>query len=221
MYRYLMFSILLLFTSCSQISVKPEVGKVYKMSLYMSSGSKTGIGTLVLPRQDSYQIYIETDARIDLLTFRSCSREILVQDPSQGLSHKKFTIKYTPNEIESNGVCQSEISALNKEGSNALGFIDYEDPETTLPAESICGELTERTTGVSICSARAGLIEKIKFGVEVMARPTNCKLDKERGTEFTYAMPDGRCVIAFVEIAKPNRIHRLTLIGYQDVLIGL
>lgn len=218
MYRYLF---LLMIIGCSQVSIKPEINKFYKMDLYIYSEEKSGIGTLVLPRRSNYSIYIESDGKINLLTFRTCSREISIQDPRQGLSRKKFTIDYKPNEIEQAGMCQTEVMALNIEGKNSLGFIDFEDLSTTLHAINICGGVTELTGGVSICQERENMIEKIKFDVEVMAMPNNCKLDAERGTEFTYVMPRGRCVIAFVETRLPHRTHRHTLLGYESQLLSL
>jgi hypothetical protein len=213
--------VIFMFSSCAKVSTIPTIDKVYKMDLFMSSGAQEGMGTLMLPRQDSYAIQVESDGKINLLTFRTCSREISVQDPRQGLSRKRFTIKYTPNEVERSGVCQSEVMALNIGGQNSLGFIDYQDADTTLPAENICGGITEKTIGVSICQEREGMLEKIKFDVEVMADPTDCILDKTRGREFTYSIKRGRCIMAFIEVKKPNRVHRLTTLGYQELLMSL
>lgn len=210
-----------LFSACTTVSTKPNPSKSYKMDLYMESDDRSGNGTLVLPKKDDYSIYLEADAKINYLVFRTCSREITVEDPRSGLSRKKFTIRYTPNEIEREGVCPSEVMALNINGQNGVGFIEYEDPQTTLHATNICGGVTELVNGVSICQERVNMVEKIKFDVEVMTSSLCCKLDKESGVEFTYSVPLGKCTIAFIEKKSPNRIHRHVVIGYEEQLITL
>jgi len=217
----LILLLLLSLFSCSNINTKQDLSKVYKKDLYMSEGKREGTGVLVLPKQDNYSIFVESDGKINLLTFRTCSREIIIKDPRQGLSRKKFTIKYAPNEVEKSGICQTEISALSIENENSYGFIDYEDAQATLPAVNVCGGVTESTGGVSICQERQGMIEKIKFNTVVVAAPTGCELDKREGLEFIYSVKNGICIVAFYEKKSPHRIHRLTILGHQDQLLSL
>jgi hypothetical protein len=205
-----------LVVACSQVVVNQDAKKFYKLMLPITSGSKQGIGTIVLPKQDSYTISVETPSKSDYISFRTCSRELVVTDQSQ----KRFIIKYTPNVIESAGTCPAEISVLNVNGQNAMGYIDFQD-NSDLNAIITCGSYQYMEQSAGICQERQGLIEKVTFGTEVIARPTCVKLDKEKGMEFTFVMPLGICPVMFLETGPRHRTFRLTLRGYEQILMSI
>ena len=205
--------------SCSAIHDIPDATKNYYMDLYITSDDYSGIGMLVLPKQPAYTIQIETDEKVDAIYFRTCSREIIKENPKRGVISKKYTIVYSPNEVELQGNCSATISTYNENGYYAVGFIDFESDDRTLPATNICENLTQKTTGVSVCQTRASSIERIVFENEVLAEyEAGCELPSKEGKEFTYQIGKGTCIYTFVERRSPNRIHRLTTYGYQDFL---
>lgn len=222
--RIITIVIFIIFASCSQITTKIEPGKNYKLDISMSnkpSGDQYfGEGMLVLPKKSLYTILFETESKISLISFRTCSREVIAEDPSVGLNRKKYQINYSPNEIERAEACPTVVSAFSDTGLYSVGYIDYEDDNTTLPAENICGGKVEKTRGVSVCQERVSSIERIRFDTEVITSPDpGCELQNNRGKEFTYKIKGNYCIYAFMEVASPNRIHRLTTYGYNDVLI--
>ena len=207
----------LLIANCST-RVVPDLNKNYYMDMYMISDKVSGIGMLVLPIQETYSLKLYTGEKVDAIYMRTCSREIIKEDPRRGIARKEYVITYSPNEIEKLGACSATITAYNEKGYYGNGFLEFEDNNTTLPATNICENLTTRTKGVSVCQSRVSLLEKIKFDVEVMADPDKgCELDNTRGREFIYSIKAGFCNIEFIEIKPPNRGHRLVTFGYESI----
>ena len=101
--------------------------------------------------------------------------------------------------------------------------MDFETPEAKLPAVVSCNGSEYNSRGVTVCQSKKGLTQLITFPVEVEVDPPgNCPLRKTpgkiSGKIFKYKIPRGRCVFAFKEKAG-ERIHRLTTLGYEDILI--
>lgn len=213
--------------SCSTVQTKIDSNKNYKLDIWISNKASgpqyEAEGMIVLPRKSLYTIYFEADAKINYISFRTCSREIVQTDPSVGINRKKYMINYSPNEIESSGDCPTMVSAFNKDGMMSVGFISYEDPRFTLPAINICGENTSETKGSSVCQSRVSSIEKIKFDVEVMTDPdSECEIESgNRGKEFTYKIKKGFCPYIFIETKGAQRMHKLDVYGYEDVQLRL
>lgn len=189
------------------------------MDIFIKNKEYEGLGVLVLPKKDLYTIEFETDAKISMISFRSCSRTVMANDPRVGLNRKKYSINYRPNEVESEGACSVTITSLNKDNSFNVGFIDFEDPKTVLAATNVCGGSSEKTNGVSICQEKVSSMERIKFEDEVMTSPDfGCDIDKTEGYEFNYKVSNGICIYVFVSKKDPTKVHRHTVIGYQEAM---
>jgi hypothetical protein len=207
--------------SCSSTPQKLDVNKNYKMDLFVQNKEISFIGMGVLKSKDLYTIEFEADEKIDLLSFRTCSRETIVEDPRRGLSRKKYLINYRPNEIEREGNCPAVISTFNDKLFYSVSFIDFEDSMTTLPAEIICGAKTEQANGVSTCQERSSSITRIKFDTEVLTSPDfGCEIESgNKGKIFEFRVKPGFCVYAFISKEDPSKRHRLTVYGYTDFQI--
>lgn len=217
---FLIIFMLMIVNGCSEIQTKIEVGKKYKMDIWMVNKEYSGLGVLVLPKKPLYTISFESSGKLSLFIFRTCSREIAIENARRGLDKYETLINYKPNEIEERGACPAEIGAYDEKGRHAWGFIDFEDTSTTLPATVICGQNTSVSGGVSACQEREGLLQKIKFEVPVVVSPDpGCEIGKEEGTEFEFPIRLGHCVYAFREKNKPYRVHRANMYGYEDIII--
>ena len=214
--------VLITLTSCaSQSSL--EAKKTYKMEMFLQEGDSEAIGMLALDRKKSYDIYMTGEERMALLSFRSCSREVLIENPASWRNKKRFYYKYIPNEVERGPSCPVIISAINKDGFFASGMIDFIDETTSLPATNICGEYTEKTKGVNVCESRKESMQRIIFDVEVAVVPTEgCDFPgSKRGLELNYRNKVGECTYGFVEVKPPYRKARLTTHGYDDIQVKL
>lgn len=208
---------------CSQTETSLDPKKNYKMELYFEHGKQFGTGMIALPKQKEYDITMIAEDKINYLSFRSCSREVVVENPKSWMNRKKFIYHYVPNQLESDGACPAMITAINKTGMANLGFIDFADDVSVLPAKNICGEITENTIGVNVCQERIDGLEKIIFPVEVQASPDpGCTFETPlKGTEFIYKIKKGYCVFTFIETKPPGRLARLITFGYDDIQMKL
>lgn len=208
--------------SCSKLQLGKDVTKKYKLDLLIKHDKLERVGMIALPIKKEYELEFEASDKIDVLTFRTCSRELVVENPRVILNRKKYKFTYIPNEIERGESCDAEISVYNANEMHSVGYIAFSDSLTTLPAKSICGQYTELNEGLSVCQERASSMEKIVFGVEVIvSADEGCELEKNRGKEFDYQVSKGYCLYDFMEVSPPNRVHRLITYGYEDIQIKL
>lgn len=214
--------ILLHFQSCASPQIPNDPNKIYKMDADVATKEFSANGMLAVTTiKPLYTIEVNTSDKISFISLRTCSRETTSSDPGTILNRKKYVVNYAPNEIERAGACPVLISAFNEKGTYSVGFIDFIDPSTTLPAESVCGAITSSSNGISVCQERVSSMELIRFPVEVMTSPEKgCEMTSpNRGKEFTYRVKKGFCTYPFIEVEEPHRIHRLTVFGYESAQV--
>jgi hypothetical protein len=184
----------------------------------VSVNGLSGSGTLVAPLADSYKITAtnETDSR--LIIIESCHREHIIDG-----AKSRIEFEYRPvKNLESSGYCPLRIGSYDqKRGRHYWTFIDFESKETTLPAIIRCSGSETKSNGVSICQSRAGLVQEIEFESPVVfSPPTNCSKNiSGNDRSFRFEMSPRECVYNFIERAEPHREHRLTSIGYEQILM--
>lgn len=211
---------ILIASSCSTVTQEIQVGKNYKMDVWIKTKEVDKYGMAVLPKKPEQKITIEAWGKLTLFVFRTCSREIAIENARTGFDKYEALITYKLNEVEASGACPAEISAYNDKGRHSFGFIDFEDESTTLPATVICGGTTTDFGGVSVCQERQGLIQKIKFPTTVVVSPDpGCAIGKIEGSEFEFPINAGHCTYAFMERQKPYRFHRANFYGFSEILI--
>ena len=207
----------------------PQAGVIFKYDIKGTINGAAFNGVGVVPYAPNYDMKIISTVDVDLLSVTSCHRDFTVESaievgwfqPKRGYSYN-----YAPARgLEDVGSCLVRFGAYNKaKGQNAWGIVDFETPDTDLPAENVCDDQDETTNGVSICQSRAGLLQKIIFETPVrqsvkFLNPKCVIKPPADGKNWTYETPLGECVIAFGETVPPYRIHRHTTIGFTDVQI--
>jgi hypothetical protein len=219
-------SLLILLTCCSSTQT-PIATTNYRldMSITDKDSSYAYSGITVLPKRSTYNFLFTSTGKLDLFTFRTCSREIAIENARRGIHTSQVLLSYTPNLIELSGACPIEVIGLSESKKDSWGFIDFEDTSTTLPATIICGENVISSKGVSACQGRAGLLEQIAFANDVMVSPRkNCDDIKSEnnnfvGKVFNFKISNGHCVYEFVQVSDPTKVHRLNTYGYTDILL--
>lgn len=226
-----LFVTCLLLTSCA--SLNPSVPSLQSKDVaynYDLKGTVNGVefdGVGVIPAASIYTMAITSRVDVDLLTISSCHHDFHQESAIQvgWLKPKRsFTYNYTPNPDIENTSCLVRIGSYNKaQQQNAWGIIDFETPDSTLPATNLCNGQTILSNGVSICQARTSSIQELKFPtpVEMSTRvKAGCTMptpvDK---MTWLYEQPAGECVIYFRELTGSKRLHRHTTIGYDQILI--
>lgn len=195
----------------------------------------SGEGVLVVPKADSYYFEVEARGDLDLFILTSCNRD-WIKEKGWHVSYKKRFLGwgkrkiedkrkveffYTPDEIEKNGTCPVWLGGFEEsKGRHSWGFVDFKSDTETLDAKVFCNGETLNEKGVSICQSRKGLIQGIRFETEVVVAPDpECDLGSNRGTYFEFPISRGECTYIFRTIKKPREEHRLTTIGYENILI--
>ena len=233
-------SLILVVSGCTGAQVGPgpsglglsDEKAIYKFDLPVfieSSGFWTD-GFAVLPKTKAVSLVIESQASIDLLTIDTCHRsEAFPAALTAGWLSPKKKLKYvyTPNQVEQ-GFCTLRIGTYTKSESPtnvvARAFFDFSDPDpkVSLPARNLCSGKDEATLGVSVCQARAGLIQVLSFPVEVkLAKeglPDRCSLSPPPDQRsWTYRISRDECTYRFMEVSSPHRVHRHSTVGYDKV----
>lgn len=244
MFKVIIFWVtIVFFFGCSSVQgplQTPNPNAVYRYDLQISIGSQTinGVGVIkasddgdagLSTENESYQMKIDSKVDVDLFTVTSCHRDFSVESAiNVNWLKKKRSYGYTYNPapgIEDVGSCLVRIGSYNKDkGANAWAIIDFETPEATLTATNYCDGSKEESRGVSICQSRKGLTQILQFSVPVDQAQESidpkCRISHPQdGMNWKYSIAQGECVMAFMESAKPHRIHRHTTVGYSDILI--
>lgn len=229
----LILCFVLTFVSCSQNNFESVSAEVfYKRDMILEVNGVKGEGVVVAPLSPSISFYVIARGDLDLFTFTTCHREETAEDAgnvssSQGSWIFKRTITkkrevkstFSPTPIEAEGGCPILLGGYEQEkGRHSWGFVDFETPDAVLPATLSCNGSVIKSKGVSICQARAGLIQSIKFENQVKVSPEpGCELGKAAGDFFEFPISKGQCVYAFMDAEA--KVHRLTTLGYEQILI--
>lgn len=179
------------------------------------------MGMAAVPHADKYVIQVTTPDAPDLVVITTCHREVTL--PKQ---RDRFEYIFYPNLIESRGYCPIFISAYSAKTWLTQGFIDIQDPLTDVPASLSCNGEFSKSTGVSVCQSRIGLMEEISFDREmVVGHSAKCQDPIPRlsgggnsGYVWDFTMSEGNCVWKFFDKKDPTKTHRLNSFGYNQFL---
>lgn len=211
--------------SCSTIPA-PELKNniTYKHDIQLEVNGQKGTGFLIVQPAEIYKVKLKAKARIDLLSFINCHRDITRQAAYEdnGLfSGKKVAkleiFKNSPIETE---YCPYNIVAYDIKGRHSFGLIDFYDENFTLAAKHNCNGSNFTAKGVSVCQGFHGTYQEINLPERsrIKTNKLECKLNLEDSEHFRYEIKKGVCVYA-IRGLKSNKYHRLTTIGYEKIII--
>jgi len=208
------------FLSCAGAQ-KTERAPLYRYKadiLFEINGLKSS-GMVVVPLTDLVKIKMRSKARLDLLMISSCHRTYTIEKVDEGWfggAAKEFVYEYRPTEIEKSGFCPVYFQAFDKNGITAWGMLAFKTTET-LKATLQCSGTVSENVGVSICQAKSGLTQGIKFS----QRPKfigndKCEIKESGLNAFEVRANSGFCNATFM---LNKEIHRLVLLGFDEVLV--
>lgn len=228
-------AIVLAFIFLSSCATTPAhvAGKIYPRTLPMTVNGKEAIGTHVVDRASSYKIKVPVPENADVVRLYTCHRESILYERERrggifgtgveiklpgskpkGPTEHEFTIA-PPLDMENDGYCPINVEILNVDGMNYYGLIDVRNE--TLPAFLACNGSLYPAVGVSLCQARVGLVQRIRFDVPVAAKviSDNCELPvAQDDRNFDIPVNVETCVYLF---SSGSKHHRLTTFGYTDL----
>lgn len=204
----------------------PEI--YYKRDMSIKFEDLKREGTLVLPLRDKYELELKSQGKLDLFTFTTCHRLHTQEDAGGFWTPREVRYVYKPDPpMESTYACPIQVAGYAETGAHSWGFVDLETKDTVLPAKIKCNGEAYNSNGVTICQSKMGLLQAIEFDVEVVFSPEaqtiefckNIKFTTKDNKEFIYEIPRRECVYNFMEKNEPHREHRLTTIGFEQIII--
>lgn len=208
--------VLFILTSCTEVDSLTKQEGVIRTDLRFTVNDSNITGSGVVKRQTSYNIKIELPSKTKYLFITTCHREPeIVENPPS-----PYTYKYTPVwDVEFSSSCLFTVTALTDRAKPHYGVIDFTADETAT-AKVYCNGITYMSTsGASLCEARAGLIQMLRFdnktGVfhkDYCPAPTS-----DDGIYFKYKIAAGLCIYRFKSV--DGKVHRHTTRGYTELPI--
>lgn len=211
-------------TSCSLVSQKLDANKFYKRDIYLTINGVPYDGIAVPQKAPSYKIKVRARGVIDLITVRSCHREITYEEPSKGWfsSGKTFEFEYKPIAgIEDGKGCLLDIGTFEKiKGRHGWALVAFESDQENVTALLKCNGERRGARNVSICQARQGTIQQIRFDHRMKVSPDGekCSVMKTKDEmNYQYIMPLGECLYYFCD--QLGYCHQHITVGYEDLLV--
>lgn len=206
--------IVLMISSCSQTLL--DAKKTYKKTLQFEVDGDEAKGTYSAKKKNSYHLEIYVPQKPNFVKLTSCHQEKIFTRPG-----KEIEFDYKPDlDIEAGELpCPLEISALEVNGKNQWGLIDFKLTSETLSARVQCNGVSYPAKSSFICQSRAGLIQSVEFESEVSNySPKDCgTIESKQGKKFYLKLPEGNCFYLFSDL-KGN-LFRLVTFGYNEVLL--
>ena len=195
-------------------------GFIYKRDMRVCFGDRCATGVLVAPKMDIYQFKVEAFGDLDLFTMSSCHREETTTEHKGKwiFENRKVEGQYVPEPKIESGYCPLYIGGYDKKGRHSWAFVDFETEEKPLNGRLYCNGQMALPQGVSVCQSRAGLLQAIEFAETVTVGKNRCGVSTDGTTNrVEMVMPKGECVVVF--FGSEGRRHRLTLIGYDQIIV--
>lgn len=231
MIRLLFLSLILSACASSTVNMPGSTSK-FRHTLRGDINGTEFIGTAIIPlsEDNKYLLHVTSDVDVEKIIITTCHRDWdsktkAIQKPGFLKPGKDFIFEYEMSHgIEDWGTCLLKIGAYNESGEpQEQALLDFETPESTLPAFNKCDGVAYQTNGVSICESKAGLDQEIDFDVPVWISPSTspqCKpIQPKDGKHWLYVLPAEECVVYFDEQAPPHRKHRHTFTGYVGIQV--
>ncbi len=220
------FLLLLVLLGCTpkEVADIASTDVFYRRDVRITLGDRVWTGVAVLPQQSLYRLSLEFAGNLDLFTFTDCHAQWTKEKAGTGGifgPKNEVDFNYRPSFADET-YCPVELGGYEAiKGRHAWGFIDFKTSIETAPADLECNGERQSNIGVSVCQSLTGLIQRVTFlePMEVVP-PEGCGLPiSDDQKTFEFPMNAGRCVYAFLEYEGNHRIHRLTTLGYDKILI--
>lgn len=231
--------LLFLFSCGSAQKILPKLSpdSFYKRDMIVTINGETFEGVGVTKEADKYDFHVEARGDLDMFIMTSCHKEETkerawnvkkkIRSGLFGWGSKKIDLKrevkftFHPNSIERDGDCTIGFGGYeaSAKGRHSWAFVDFESEKYKLPAKVNCNGREIKSSGTTVCQARQGLIQDIEFNEETIVADNNsCGIVVNKSKKYEFAVPLRKCVAIFMGV-QSKKIHKLTLVGYEKILI--
>ena len=197
----------------------------------------------------THQMVVQSAIAVDYFTVQSCHRSQqfnnIITEPwytwLTGTKSQGFSWTYTEAPtIEDTGDCPLRFCAFSSTVGSppvACAVVDFKNMKYSLPGTNICNGASGATSGTAMCHTQTGLEERYQFAAPVVVAPEvsdptgktapywipgQCvgSFVNNDNTLWQYTVPQDECTVIFLEVAKPHRRAKLTVIPYTQALYG-
>lgn len=221
------------FLGCSSALVRPEMDPstnyqrdiIFHVSMFKAGKWSpeyliNGMG--VMPEADSYKIKVLPPGKADMITVTSCHREDkFANPPKDGTFKNTYTFQIDLVQgLESKRTCPIDVGVYEKvAGRNGWATLAIETTREKTHALTKCNGRVKQYHGVSVCQAKAGLIQKYEFKTPVVVSAIpGCDIKQANDDlNFEFQMPAGSCTVYFVERNNPDNFHQANLFGFDTI----
>lgn len=210
---------------CSSVDQILTPGVFYRRDLKLSIDGQDYDGVGVLSERPRYEIVLTPRQDIDALLIKTCHRTLVFEKISGGgwFGAGKFRYTYEPiPNLESGRVCPLRVEAFNAAKSkHAWSYLDTASSRYEVTGTSVCNGASQRFTGVALCQAGKGLVQKISFDKPVRFAPVyppNCETPRRVKDGYEYSPIAGECIYHFE--TQDRKIGRLTVLGFEQIKLS-
>jgi hypothetical protein len=217
--------LLLWLTSCAATMPQQlDEGTFYKRDAQVDVNGTHFEGAGVAAFSQKYQLVFTPKGVTDLLMIRTCHREFTAEGIAPGWFGKgQFRYQYDPvAEVEDTRVCPMRMDAYESDkGRHSWVFLDFESPGYLVPAHLVCNGSESDVHGVGVCQAKVGTVQRIDFKEPMRWAPAEpeCEPPKKVPGAFAYELSAAKGECLYLFDTQDGRLGRLTLIGYEGVLV--
>ena len=227
-------ALLLLLGGCaspSQLTLNPELEHRKELA-FCVGGYGCFIGVGVVPARARYNVELapRNEDNIDRVIFSTCHRtkpyyndelpkvDLPLIGKMFGKKKRGFIWEYDPTQgLEDTGDCDLYIYALDYESEDhAWGMLRIQNDKYSLAATLDCnGEGGRMFEGTSVCDAKAGTQQRIKFdrAVSVKTFESCAPFNREAVGEYTFEISKGKC--PYLIVAQDGSAHSLLATGWE------
>lgn len=173
-----------------------------------------------------YRVKVFAIGKTDMLVMTTCHRELKTASPDMDgswFNKKGAVFIYEPQpEFEINRACPLDIGVYEKKkGRHGWAMLVLPSERENLHATWTCNGERLIYGGTSVCQAKAGLVQSIKFDRPVVqTKVPGCILvEPKDGMNWVFPMPEGDCAIFFFDKMDERNVHQAILFGYGSIPI--
>lgn len=197
----------------------------YKRDMRIEVNGEVFDGVGVVKVQPRYTVTVDAKGTLNLLTITNCHRDTSKESAfEKGIFKDKSRARFSVslfNEEEGVTACPFHIGGYDIKGKHSWGFLDFQNSAMELPAQIKCNGAKGNITGVAACQALTGTHQFMEFtGTVLQATSTTCpQWETKDNKKFSLTVNRGFCTYRFKETAKTGKEFRITVIGYDEILI--
>jgi len=180
-----------------------------------------GVGVLVVPKMGMYNFKAKSKGKLHFFAVESCHRyDGREKAWGSGWFPDKSEVKFSlvpRNGIEDIDLCPYRLSAFDLNGQHSWGMVVPEISASKLHGLIYCNGKSYTGNGVSICHAKKGLLQSVRFTPKTTVKSTCSEEPVLKGLAWEYSMSNEECLHIFK--SEAGEFHTHVVLPFEQVLL--